>query len=105
MSRTTMFCPVLFTGLWHFARAECLGSLASVVFLLTKIGASVFIEQKRYWSRPNESRIASCLIGIFLLVSALWLPTRVIGITGEMCLLNWTRRVLTKAALLVLLFL
>lgn len=106
MSCSTTCCVVLLTGLWHFVKAEYLGSLGSVVFLLIKTGASVYRVKALLVSlAPNESRIATCLIGIILLVSALWLPTRVIGITGEMCLLKWTHGAPAKAALLVLYFL
>lgn len=106
MSCSTTYCVVLLTGLWHFVKAEYLGSLGSVVFLLIKTGASVYRVKALLVSlAPSESRIATCLIGIILLVSALWLPTRVIGITGEMCLLKWTHGAPAKAALLVLYFL
>lgn len=95
---------VLFTQLWHFVKADYLGSLGSVIFLLINSGASVCRVKALLVSlAPNESRIATCLIGIILLVSALWLPTREIGVIGEMSLLNWTCG--TKAALLVLFFL
>lgn len=72
MSCSTTCCVVLLTGLWHFVKAEYLGLLGSVVFLLIKTGASVYRVKALLVSlAPNESRIAACLIGIILSVSAL----------------------------------